>query len=265
MTPEQFFANPPWSGGHGGIRMGLRPIATDAWLTEPLTDDEREAKLALLRDRRDRVLRTRPGSEPGQQLALDAIAEVVARSAEPKDAPIEAAALLAPDDLCLMQQLDSRYVLTAACVCAPSYWTLADKIGRPLDEIHARVPSLNQRIGPQMQRFFEALPASQVFERRNWSIHPTEEHFQPDYDSWARTATFDRLFVRSERQTLKRLSADTIVFTIRVTTVPLIEIQRFPSAAADLALAFARMQPIDRENVSFERYAAVLETILANA
>ena len=265
MTPERFFADPPWAGGHGGIRMGLKPIPASEWLTERPTAAERETKLRLLRERRHRVLRFESGSEAGQQEALAAVATAVGApvSSSADTAPIESAALLIPDDVCLMQLRGDSYHLTAACVCAPSYWDLGDKIGRPLADIHARVPSLNERIGAQMRRFFAALPASQVFERRNWSIHPTNEPFQPDYDGWARTVTFDRLFVRSERQTLRRLSSESILFTIRVTVLPLTDIQRFPSAAADLRLAIERLQPVDRENVALDRYVEALRSILA--
>jgi hypothetical protein len=126
------------------------------------------------------------------------------------------------------------------------------------------VPSLNDRIGAQMQRFFASLPAAQTFERRNWSIHASDVLYQPEYDGWARTKAFDRLYVRSERQTLRRLSADSIVFTIRVTVVPLAPIQRFPSAAADLLLAFDRMTPIDRENVALDRYVDDLKRVVSS-
>jgi hypothetical protein len=263
MTPEDFYADPPWAGGRGGIRMGLRPIPTERWLIGRITDEERAEKLALLRDHRDVVLRAEAGSETGQREIAAAVADALRTALPEAELPIEAASLLVPDDLCLMQRRGDRYVLTAACVCAPSYWVLADKTGKALDAIHARVPSLNERIGAQMQRFFEALPTAQIFERRNWSIHPTDTLFQPEYDIWARTTTFDRLYVRSERQTLRRLAPDTIVFTIRVTVVPLEPIQRFPSAAADLLAAFERMTPIDRENSSLERYVDVLKRIVS--
>ena len=264
MTPEQFYSSPPWAGGRGGIRMGLHPIRTDEWLIGPITAEERDEKLRLLRDQRDVVLRAEPDSGGGQRELATAVAAALHTTLPNAGLPIEAASLLVYDDLCLMQRRGDRYVLTAACVCAPSYWELPDKIGKPLDAIHARVPSLNDRIGSQMQRFFDALPAAQVFERRNWSIHPAEELYQPEYDGWARTKAFDRLFVRSERQTLRRLSAESIAFTIRVTVVPLASIQQFPSAAADLLLAFDKMSPIDRENVALDRYVDELKRVVSS-
>jgi hypothetical protein len=157
VTPEQFYSNPPWAGGRGGIRMGLHPIRTDDWLTGPITVEERDEKVRLLRDRRGVVLRAEPGSDGGQREFADAVADALHTTLPDAALPLEAASLLVYDDLCLMQRRGDRYVLTAACVCAPSYWELPDKIGKPLDAIHARVPSLNERIGAQMQRFFDAL------------------------------------------------------------------------------------------------------------
>ena len=52
-------------------------------------------------------------------------------AAPPRD-PLELAGLLVQEDLCIVQNDDNAPVLTAAVLCFPSRWRLAEKIGRPL-------------------------------------------------------------------------------------------------------------------------------------
>jgi hypothetical protein len=53
----------------------------------------------------------------------------------------------------------------------PSYWRLAEKIGRTLHGIHDPVPTLNEKLGATMIQFFNRLPEAAVFERRVWLVH----------------------------------------------------------------------------------------------
>jgi hypothetical protein len=174
--------------------------------------------------------------------------------------PIVRASLLVPDDLCLMEELDGRYRLTAACVCAPSYWRLAEKIGRTLDGIHAPVPTLNAKLAPSMQQFFARLSNDAVFERRNWLIHTNAELYQPVSDIWRRIQPHEvaALVVRTERQTLKRLDATRIVFTIRVTCHPLGEIAEHREAARDLLVALRALDQAERAAKGYDFFAAAV-------
>ena len=57
---------------------------------------------------------------------------------------IEMGRQLEPDILLLMPSGESgEFRLVAGCVCFPSSWCLAEKIGRPLSVIHDPVPGLN--------------------------------------------------------------------------------------------------------------------------
>ncbi len=95
-----------------------------------------------------------------------------------------AASLQVPDDLCLMQRFNDAYRLTAACVCSPSYWRLAEKIGRTLDGIHDPVPTLNDKLSVKMAQFFTRLPPAAIFERRNWLMHTNPALYQPVSEAW---------------------------------------------------------------------------------
>jgi hypothetical protein len=173
-------------------------------------------------------------------------------------APIVRASLLIPDDLCLMEERDGFYRLTAACVCAPSYWRLAEKIGRTLDGIHEPVPTLNEKLEAPMRQFFAHLPSNAVFERRNWLIHTDAELYQPVPDAWHRIQPNEvaTLIVRSERQTLRRLDPTTIVFTIRATCHPLGDIASYREAARDLRDALEALDDAERAAKGYDYFAS---------
>ncbi len=164
-------------------------------------------------------------SRAGQQKILDAVNVALANThiASSHVAPIVVASLQVPDDLCLMQRFNDVYRLTAACVCSPSYWRLAEKIGRTLDGIHDPVPTLNDKLSVKMAQFFTRLPEAAIFERRNWLMHTNPALYQPVSEAWDEVTSDSvrQLVVRSERQTLRRLDSDSVMFTIRVTCHPL--------------------------------------------
>lgn len=241
--------------------MGLRPIAIDQWLPDRITDPERARKRQLLADPNALVFAEVDASRPGQQLILDAVETAVGglNAAEPRDnvAPLVTASLLVPDDLCLMERDGDSYRLTAACVCSPSYWLLAQKIGRTLDGIHGPVPTLNDKLGPTMLQFFARLPDAAVFERRNWLLHTNPEPYQPRSEAWHHVTQQDveALVIRSERQTLRRLDERRVVFTIRVTCHSLSEVVGFPEAAHDLLMALDTLDAAEREAKGYEYFA----------
>jgi hypothetical protein len=115
-----------------------------------------------------------------------------------------------------------------------------------------------------MVQFFNRLPADSVFERRNWLVHLDDEPFHPRGETWPALSRDDapRLVVRSERQTLRRLDHDTIVFTIRVTCHRLAEIAAYPDAMTDLLAAFASMDVAERTATGFTHYGDVVTAYL---
>jgi hypothetical protein len=264
---EAFWRDPPWRGGKGGYRMALRPIDASQWLPDPITSAERSRKLALLGNHDTLVHAEIDSSLACQQQALAAVERhlgMPANAADEGRSPLVRAALLVPDDLCLMQRHADRYRLTAACVCSPSYWHLADKIGRTLDGIHAPVPTLNAKLAAKMAQFFDRLPAQAVFERRNWLIHRDDAPYHPTPEQWPVVAQRDvtALFLRSERQTLRRLDETAILFTIRVTCRPLADIVDHPVAMQDLLTAFAAMDTDERHASGYVHYGAAVTAYL---
>jgi dimethylamine monooxygenase subunit A len=82
--------------------------------------------------------------------------------------------------------------------------------------------------------------------RRNWMIHETPELFVPDAPAAPDTSIPpDHLWLRSERQTLRRLpESGAVVFTIRTQQVQIAALEHRPAVAAALADRL-RAQPDD--------------------
>lgn len=168
------------------------------------------------------------------------------------DAPLVAASLLVQEDLILMRRDDNGWRLAAGSLCFPSSWSLQEKFGKPLQQIHAPVPGFGPGTRPAelINRMFDGLQG-QAVERYNWSIqsgdalyHPLSNIERMDRATNRPTRFPDgdvkaHAFIRVERQTLRKLPASgDILFTIRIHLDPLAVLARHPNRAT-LALSFA--------------------------
>ena len=83
--------------------------------------------------------------------------------------------------------------------------------------------------------------------RLNWSLAETPEPFMPfrhRREGLTAANAGERLWLRVERQTLRRLPAcGDVMFTIRTHITPLAEVAAVPGAAAGLAARVARLPP----------------------
>ena len=177
--------------------------------------------------------------------------------------PLELAGRLVQEDLCLMGQDSDTgfYKLTAACLCFPSHWRLAEKMGKPLGAIHTDVPHYENSIGTPMNKLFDRLKVDKPIWRLNWSVVDDPALFQPrrrprQVEITAQNAG-DLLWLRIERQTLRRLphSGD-ILFTIRIHNNPLSSLAGQPERAAQLATA---LRGLDAEMRSYKDIEPILE------
>lgn len=256
------------------MAMGLMAMPEAEWfeIDETFVDQLRE-KRRLLSERHADVYREVAGSEAaqaevrdaifahlprfhpehyradGDALLIPALDERWARD-DDRFAPLDLAARWVQEDLCLMQPgADGRWLLTAASVCFPSRWRLAEKIGRPLDEIHAPAPGVNDKLARPMARFFDMLKPGRAVWRLNWSVMDDPALYQPTgrsradrRDDITAENAGERLWLRSERQTLSRLSeTPAVLFTIRLHVRPLSALAERPEAAARLAESLATM------------------------
>jgi hypothetical protein len=232
---------PPWLG------MGTRALDPDRWL-ERDEDAERDLaeKARLLATCHDEVFAAldTPAVRAGSVEVLELVTAATGADPPPSLHPLDAAGRLVQEDLCLLVLRNGAPHLDAASLCFPSYWRLADKLGRPLAEVHGPVAHYADELASRVDRFIARLPADRPVWRRNWSVHDDPAYFLPSpTPSRPRTAP-DGLWLRSERQTLRRLAASgTVLFTIRTQQVPLAVLAERPDVAHRMAAAIDAWSP----------------------
>lgn len=275
LPPARDYA--PYAPGRPLVALDLNPLDLTDWLE---IDEHLPANLAekrrLLAERPGEVLAALPEAGPGAaetlavlidhlllqfpaiyqrrggELMNRATGEVwpLTGSAMP---PLELAGRLVQEDLCLLGRdaATGHYRLTAASLCFPSRWVLAEKLGRPLDAIHQPVPTYAERLGARMNRLFDRLVVEKPVWRLNWSVIDDPALFQPTLRPRPAGAppitaanAGDWLYLRIERQTLRRLplSGD-ILFTIHIYSRPLSHLAHQPERAARLAGALRHLEP----------------------
>jgi hypothetical protein len=222
----------------------------------------------LLAERHDEVFGATAGTEDARAEVLEVLAEMLPRRfpdwfardghfldnrltgerwnlADPGRDPLEVAGLLVQEDLCLLRPEPDGPVLTAAALCFPSRWRLHEKLGHRLAVVHQHVPFYAERLANPVDRLMGQLRDGKLVERLNWSMNDDPALFQPT-GKWrsandpAITAANagDVLFLRVERQTLRRLSrSGAVLFTIRVYVYPLSLITGVAEVASRLAEA----------------------------
>jgi hypothetical protein len=165
--------------------------------------------------------------------------------------PIDAAARLVAEDLCLLVPSNGGggWVLGAASVCFPSHWRVTEKLGLPLAAVHAPVPDYAAELAHRVDRFLGRMRAGRGVVRRNWTVHTEPDLYAPDLPAppdppIAPGEAGQRLWLRSERQTLIRLPrTGAIVFTIRTQQVRLAAVATHPDLRTRLARAVAAWPP----------------------
>lgn len=197
--------------------MGLVSLGAEGWLQSDPDIAARKAAFA---------------SHPeGVQLAPEAAeAEVELASMLGVGEGLLGAAKAHHEDMCLLARKPNEdvYRLIGAAVAYPTDWHPKDKIGLPLAAMHAPIQGYQEQLASGVDHFMAKLKPGRIFGRCNWFIAPTSEL---RWIAKAPEAAFagvsadnagETLFVRSERQTLRRLpETGAILFTIGVYVAPL--------------------------------------------
>lgn len=202
--------------------MGLRPLDESRWLEfDEHAESELTQKSALLSARYDDVVATLPGSLSASADLLETVVHHLATYFPERDRavtnehPIVAASRLAQEDFCVLEKSDT-WRLSAACVCFPSRWSLASKLGATLDAIHAPVPLYDDQLAGPTNAFFERLGVERSYWRLNWTLLDSPALHQPRSTRRPPSGDLADWYFRVERQTLRRLArSGSIVFTIR--------------------------------------------------
>ena len=204
------------------IAMGVRKLGQRAWI---FSDDRKDIELKLKADLTESGNKTVFLALPNSEKAGDSVASLIKKTGvalvNTRDHPLERAGLSIQEDLCLIQRVNEGWRLEAASLCFPSRWRLEDKIGKSMTGVHGPVDGYRELLDRKVDSFFDRLGPDPVW-RRNWFIHPDNSLYQPDRpvggDPIIPSSDIgEKLFVRSERQTLRALElTDWILFTIRV-------------------------------------------------
>jgi dimethylamine monooxygenase subunit A len=274
----------PYDGSSKPFSIGLRPLDLAEWIE---VGDDLDIYLAekrrLYATVSDKVFVEEPDTREAQREVLDLIEAHLARhhpellgrskvsagsnsaevggearndKAQNRDdadaPPLRTASLLVQEDLILMRRGEDGWRLAAGSLCFPSSWSLVEKFGRPLHEIHAPVPGFGggTRNADLISRMFDSLQGQAVL-RWNWSLQAGNDLYLPfshqervdrATNRPSRFSTDEiaaQAFIRVERQTLRKLpvSGD-ILFTIRIHLDPLSVLEKHPDRQR-LASSFA--------------------------
>lgn len=204
--------------GGGALRMALTRVDEADWLQPDF----------------DVAARTRVFSEYPESIAVLPGAEDAAREAARSVAGTDdlgEAATGCWEDLCILQasHVEGPYRLTAAALGFPTDWRIDEKMGRPLIAIHEPIHGYAEQLASGVDHFFATLKAGPIFGRANWFVVANDNwRYMPMDDPRTRFAHVtaenagETLFVRCERQTLRRLpETGAVLFTIGIAVAPL--------------------------------------------
>lgn len=188
------------------------------------------------------------------------------------DAPfLHRAAKLVQEDLVLMRKDDARgWHLAAASLSFPSSWTLLEKFGRPMEEIHAPVPDFGTgtRNAGLISRMFDNLRPDRSVYRMNWSLQPDGNLYHPlsSHQKGARYTDEDivaQSFVRVERQTLRKLPASgDILFTIRIHLDPVATLKKHPECRAVAEAFAAQLLSLNEAQAQYKGIIAIRDRLI---
>jgi dimethylamine monooxygenase subunit A len=286
----------PYDGSSKPFAIGLKPLDLAGWLE---FDEHREAYLAekrrLYAEIPEKVFVAEGGTERAQQEVLDLVVEHLGRHApEPAapllealgshakgdidTAPLKAASLLVQEDLVLMRRGEDGWRLVAASLCFPSAWSLEEKFGKPLQDIHTPVPGFGRgtRTAEIITRIFDNLQVTQPVERMNWSLQAGPALYMPLSNAGRIERAVEKpsrfpgvdvaanAFMRVERQTLRRLpSSGDILFTIRIYLDPMRTLERHPDRATIAASFAAQLAVLDTAQIDYKGLSADRDRLVA--
>ena len=290
----------PYDGSSKLFSIGLKPldpadwIEVDGYLLPYLAEKHR-----LYDEIPERVFVEEDGTRDAQQEVLDLLGahllerfpethrlggsgvEVVGAAnrlpASLADAPLAKASQLVQEDLILMRRGDSGWRLVAGSLCFPSSWSLLEKFGKPLQDIHAPVPGFGPGTRPAelINRMFDGLQG-QAVERYNWSIQSDNALYHPLSDLQRIDRATNRptrfpdgdidahAFIRVERQTLRKLPVSRdILFTIRIHLDPLAVLARHPDRAKLAASFAAQLEALDLAQLDYKGLTSDRDRLIA--
>jgi heme-dependent oxidative N-demethylase alpha subunit-like protein len=248
----------PRARGGGPLKIGLAVLSEDEWLQR---NPDLAARKTAFDAYPESVQLTPEATAPGDELA--AMFGV--------DGGLEGAARAAWEDMCLLTRgaNEGAYRLAGAAVAFPTDWRIADKLGRTMIALHTPIHGYAEQLASPVDQFMMKLKPGRIYGRCNWFVSPTpalrwlaEGSPEAQFAKVTRENAGETLFIRSERQTLRKLPATgAIVFTIGIYLAPLgtlsrANIARMAESLASLPEAEARRRGAPHFAPQLQAYAA---------
>ena len=233
-----------WLEAAGRGLPGVRPLVGPWLRVDDTCLDQLALRDHLISESPEEVLGVLPGAEP----ALSELRRTIAAEASwlpgycivdgvlirpdgvklDNDLPdIAFVARACQEDFCLLEKQGDQHVLTAAALCFPASWKLAEKLGRPLTGIHVPVAGYDENIALRVQRLFDGLQVDRPIWRANALYYQDPTLHQPKKQETNRPAEY----FRSEFQVLRRLPATrAIVFSIHTIVMDLARMSEWERA-----------------------------------
>lgn len=265
----------PYDGSARLFQIGVKPLGEADWLA---VDDRLGAYLdekdRLLAERGDEVFAAGPGTGAAQAEVLALVVdhllshhadlyrrtgntiEVVGRrvSLDGPD-PLLIAARLVQEDLLLLRKSEAGWRLVAGSLSFPSSWSLREKMGKVLGDIHGAVPAFGAgtRNGQLIERMLDNARPEVPMLRWNWSLYGDDRLFHPESADPSQRRFDAGVFLRVERQTLRKLpiSGD-MLFTVRIFVDPLAELEKQPEAASIATALIEQLQALDAAQLDYK-------------
>jgi hypothetical protein len=218
----------------------MMPVAPGEWLrVDPAYVQQLSEKARLIAERRADVMAVLPQAGAAVAELLETVISELAQREDFKlsggrvtrpdgteitadrDEPLLTLSRLVQEDFCILHKQDEEHVLTAALLCFPAAWTLAEKIGRPLTLIHHPVARYDADVALRVQRMFDMVRPGQPLWRANLLRYDDPALFQPHTEANPRPVGSPQSpYLRSERQVILRLPrTGAVVFSIHTTVV----------------------------------------------
>lgn len=272
----------PYTGKKGRLHLGLSSLPVSEWIQYENDFTIRvQDKKRLIKSDRKRVLDSTKGSIIAQQELFDLLIQylqeyrsdifkinkdsVVSIKEDEKywikdykNTPLELISYLAPDDFCVLEPCGDDYRLVAASLCTPTWWSLFEKMGKPLQGIHSPIANLEERIGRMIRYFLKNLSPGDCFQRSNWFLFSTDDlcvfpnsfNMHQDLINVTSDNLDEKLFLRSERQTFRKLpNTGAVVFGIKIYISPISIVKSEPAIAEDLIFAIKELSMQEKKRL----------------
>lgn len=257
----------PFLDGPAKVAPQLKPILMKDWL--PRAPDQISwlaEKRALIADRADEVIAECNWAKAAAAEAVSVVWSHLGGSEDSPPATLASVSEHVSDDLCVMVPREGAFCLGSASLCAPTYWSLRENIGKPLGGLHEAVPGGDPGLSSRINRVFLGLQRDLILERFNWTVQLGPEKFTPSSAPMkTRLATLSHeqaaseLHLRVERQTIQKLpETGAALFTIRILVDPLESVFADPTYRKSFQESWEGTAPELAEYKGWHHYEPIL-------